>query len=121
MKHEKISLEHDVPSIASSSSDSSNKKQKMKKAHPTTHIYHGKIPKGLKPGHKIVLHGVVKSVERSERMSDGEEPKDDANFAVELHHMEDHGPANSDHTSTSEDEDAIESGLKEAETKTKKK
>lgn len=125
MKPEKFSLEHEVPDYGDSiltptPEYSGDKKQKMKKQHPTVHIYHGQIPKGLKPGHKVVLHGVVKSVERSERLRDGEEPKDDANFGVELHHMEHH--ISDDRSSgPSSDESDIEEGLSKAESRQKKK
>lgn len=114
MKHTKIDLEHEVPDYGGSIVG--EKPNKVKKEHPTVHIYHGKMPKGMKPGHKVVLHGVVTEVNHRSSQKDGEDPEEEDNVGIKLHHMEHHGEAEKPHKGEgASDEADIEEGLSESE------
>lgn len=115
----KISLQHEVTDYSKMDSpspekSSSDKELPKKTVHPEVFIHHDDIPEGVKPGHKVILHGVIKKVHRATTERKGEEPEVDSHMEVELHHMENHG---ADASHSAKDEDDIESGLSKAESK----
>lgn len=112
----KISLEHEVPDYGAMG-EPSNSKGKTKMACPTAYISSDSIPSNVKPGHKVILHGVVKSVTRRSTETQGKDTDDDNSMEVELRHMEHTGEKEAGKSKSTHDSDeaSIDEGLDAAE------
>jgi hypothetical protein len=119
----KTELAYQKPDFGTSTDDlkpRQDEHEENEMVNPSIHLCSPHIPADVEPGHKVVLHGVVKHVTHTLNDKDKKDrfhPEEEHSMGVEIHHME-HHPEHKEKGSgkpKEKEEDAIERGLKEAE------